>query len=92
MTKARFKLDDWIEEYKSEDGTQYIIPSYKIERLREIEKENEELRKSLKVEFSNTFTDQEVKEMRGIMKQEKKKSCVCIDVRSPMLCPVHGPK
>lgn len=45
--KARYRIDDWILPYKDDSGKNYIIPNYKLERLLEIEKENDELREAL---------------------------------------------
>jgi hypothetical protein len=55
--KARFKTGEWIKAYgvnksfnpSETDVVQYIIPSYKIERLVEIEEENVLLRRKLKL-------------------------------------------
>lgn len=43
MLKARYKLEEWVHNYKSDDGLQYLIPNYKISRLTEIEQENADL-------------------------------------------------
>ena len=44
-----YKLDDWIEPYLSEDGNSYIIPNYKINRLKGIEDENEILKEAVEI-------------------------------------------
>jgi len=85
---ARFNLSDWIEEYKSEDGLTYIIPSYKIERLKEIEEENQDLKDALKGSLEKSYTKEQVFNR----KIEAKSSCICKGFYQPAHCPVHGPK
>jgi vacuolar-type H+-ATPase subunit I/STV1 len=38
MEDIKMKLEDWIEAYKSEDGLNFVIPNYKIDRVKNVEK------------------------------------------------------
>ena len=68
--EARFKLDDWINEYgvdsnfdettDPKEAVQYLIPSYKVDRLREIEEENKALRAKID-QFGKSTSDLKAK-------------------------------
>lgn len=46
--KSTHHPKDWIEEYKTEDGLQYSIPSYKVSRIYALQDRIEELEAELK--------------------------------------------
>lgn len=68
--KARFELDEWINEYgvdsnfdettDPKEAVQYLIPSYKVDRLREIEEENKSLRAKID-QFGKSTSDLKAK-------------------------------
>jgi len=51
--KPRFKIADWINPYHDRGMDCYSIPTYKVERLMEVEKESESLKEQLQKEQSD---------------------------------------